>query len=128
METSIANNQFIIPMKLKKLFVSIDMMGTWLNKEKLAKNTSIYKNLIVFIMAFVSLKKMENTLKSSSIFILIIMAHIAQNSSKKTYKETFELWLLTQNKYKKANFINNQLECVFFVFFNSKAKYIYNLP
>ena len=83
METSIANNQFIIPMKLKKLFVSIDMMGTWLNKEKLAKNTSIYKNLIVFIMAFVSLKKMENTLKSSSIFILIIMAHIAQNISKK---------------------------------------------
>ena len=31
-------------------------------------------------------------------------------------------------KKKKANFINNQLECFFFSFFSSKTKYIYDFP
>ena len=29
---------------------------------------------------------------------------------------------------KKANFINNQLECFFFFLFSSKIKYIYDIP
>ena len=29
---------------------------------------------------------------------------------------------------KKANFINNQLECFFFFLFSSKTKYIYDFP
>ena len=45
-----------------------------------------------------------------------------------TYKETYKLWILTQNLKKEANFINNQLDCFFFFFFNSKIKYIYNFP
>ena len=56
-----------------------------LNKEKLAKNTSIYQNLIVFIWASVPFKKAENNLKSSSIFIFITMAHTIV--VKKSYKK-----------------------------------------
>ena len=56
----------------------------WLNKEKLAKITSIYQNLIVYSWVPISFKKKaENTLKSSSIFIFITMAHTAQNNSLK---------------------------------------------
>ena len=49
-----------------------------------------------------------------------------------TYKETYKLWILTQNlkkeKKEEAKFINNQLECFFFFFFSFKIKYIYNFP
>ena len=64
--------------ELKKLFVCIYIKKKkGLKKEKLAKNTSIYQNLIIFIWAPVPFKKTENNLKSSSIFIFITMAHIA---------------------------------------------------
>ena len=57
METSIANTQFIISIKLRKSFVYINIKRTWLNKEKLAKNTSIYQNLIIFNWDFIFFKK-----------------------------------------------------------------------
>jgi len=47
-KTLIVNTQFIISMKLRKSFVSININRTWLNKEKLVKNTFNYQNLIVF--------------------------------------------------------------------------------
>ena len=65
----------------------------WLNKEKFTKNTFIYQNLIDFSWASGSLKKKaKNTFKSPSIFVFTTMA---------TYKETYKLWILTQNLYKK---------------------------
>ena len=103
-------------MKLRKLFVSINIERTWLNKEKLDKNTSIYQNLIAFSWAFLTFsKKMKNTLKLPSIFTFITTAHTAQNNSKKAYKETYKLWVLKQNK-KIANFINNQVEGFIYLF------------
>ena len=116
MKTPISNTKFIISMKLRKLFVSINIERTWLNKEKLDKNTSIYQNLIAFSWASLNLKKkMKNTLKLPSIFTFITMAHTAQNNSKKAYKETYKLWVLKQNK-KIANFINNQVEGFIYLF------------
>ena len=57
METSIANTQFIISIKLRKSFVCINIKRMWLNKEKLAKNTSKYQNLIIFNWDFIFFKK-----------------------------------------------------------------------
>ena len=57
MKTPISNTKFIISMKLRKLFVSINIERTWLNKEKLDKNTSIYQNLIAFSWASLTFKK-----------------------------------------------------------------------
>ena len=54
MGTLIADTQFIISMKLRKSFVSIHKKRMWLNKKKLAKNTSIYQNLIIFNWVSVS--------------------------------------------------------------------------
>ena len=44
-------------MKLRKLFVSINLKRARLNKEELPKNTSNYQNLIVFRWDFVPFKK-----------------------------------------------------------------------
>ena len=121
METSIANTQFITSIKLRKSFVSINIKRTWLNKEKLAKNTSIYQNLIIFSWASISLEKKKKKLWNHYCFLFLslwlILHKIAVN---KTYK----LRVLAHTK--KANFINNQLECNFF--FSSKTTYIYNFP
>ena len=72
----------------------------WLNKEKLAKNTTIYQNLVIFSWLYILLlffkKKVENTLKSSSIFIFITMAHIAQNSNKKLQRS---LQIMSSNNF-----------------------------
>ena len=57
METSIANTQFIISIKWRKSFVCINIKRMWLNKEKLAKNTSKYQNLIIFNWDFIFFKK-----------------------------------------------------------------------
>ena len=38
---------FFFPMKLKKSFVSINIKRACINKEKLAKNSTIYQYLIV---------------------------------------------------------------------------------
>ena len=70
---------------IKESFVSINIKITWLNKEKFAKNTFIYQNLIGFSWAFVSFKK-KITFKSTSIFVFTTMA---------TYKKTYKLWILT---------------------------------
>ena len=114
-ETPISNTKFIISMKLRKLFVSINIERTWLNKEKLDKNTSIYQNLIAFSWASLTFKKKWKTLKLPSIFTFISMVHTTQNNSKKAYKETYKLWVLKQNK-KIANFINNQVEGFIYLF------------
>ena len=86
--------------------MSIYIKIKWLNKEKFAKNTSIYQNLIIFSWAFVFITQKKK--KKGKYFEIIIdfhfitMAHTAQNS--KAYKETYKLWVLTQNKiYKKKN-------------------------
>ena len=47
MEILITTAQFIISMKLRKSFVSMNIKRMRLNKEKLAKNISTYQNLIV---------------------------------------------------------------------------------
>ena len=110
--------------------MGINIKRMWLNKQKLAKNTSIYQNLIVFSWAFVSFSKNKNknSLKSSLIFILsvwLILHKIAIKKNlqlilhkiavKKTYEETYILWVLKKKK-KEADFINNQLECFSFSF------------
>ena len=71
-------------------------------------------------------KKGKNTLKSSSIFIFITMAHTAQNNSKKKVQRNLQIMSYNTKKKKKVNFIYNQLECLFFFFFISKTKYIYD--
>ena len=87
------------------------------------KTHSFIKIQLALVRLPYPLKKSENTFKSPSIFVFITMA---------TNKETYKLWILTQNlkkkkkKKKRANFINIQLECFFFFFFSSKIKYIYN--
>ena len=101
METSIINTQLIISMKLRKASIIINIKRMWLNKEKLAKNTTIYQNLVIFSWLYILLifflkKKVENTLKSLSIFIFITMAHIAQNSNKKLQRS---LQIMSSNNF-----------------------------
>ena len=57
-------------------------------EKNLKHKIRFYQNLIVFSWDSISFKKRENSLKSSLIFIFIIMAHTAQNSSKEKKKTT----------------------------------------
>ena len=99
MQTSIANTQFIILMKLRKSFVSINIKRTWINKEKLIKNTSIYQNLIVFSWIFVSFKKSRKYFEIIIYFIFITIAHTKQNNNKKNLQRSLKI--MSSNTKKK---------------------------
>ena len=62
-------------------------------------------------------------MKSSLIFILSLRL-----ISYKIIVKNLQKNLYIMSSKKKANFINNQLECFFFFLFSSKIKYIYNIP
>ena len=70
--------------------------------------------------------KVKSAFKSPLIFVFITMAHTAQNSSKVNLQRNLQIMNYnTKLKKKKiANFINNQLECFFFIFFSSKKIYL----
>ena len=82
----------------------------WLNKEKLAKNTSIYQNLVVFSGASISFLKtnVENTLKSSSIFFFFFFLSLWLKSHKIAIKKNLQRNLQIMSSNTKLKFIKKK--------------------
>ena len=92
-----------------------------------------YQNLIVFSWNFVSFKKknsgefFEIIINFYFLLLWLILHKIAvKNLQRNLQIMSSNTELKKEKRKKEANFINNQLEFLFF--FSSKTKYIYDFP